>query len=129
MPLRQYPGPAAMGDTPPPLPRLTQFDFHPRLLDVPGVAVILFTRPGCGACQAMGRVLATWQGTPDAPTLFAVDAEVDTALVHEFEVFHLPALCVFRAGGYHGPLEAPPRLAQLREALARCLARPPREAP
>lgn len=127
--MRQHPGLAAMEDTSSPLPRLTQFDFHQRLLDVPGVAVILFTRPGCGACKAMGRVLAAWQGTPDAPALFAVDAEVDTALVREFEVFHLPALFVFRAGTYHGPLEAAPRLAQLREALASCLARPPREAP
>ena len=77
----------------------------------------------------MGRVLAAWHDTPDAPALFAVDAEVDTALVREFEGFHLPALCVFRAGTYHGPLEAAPRLARLREALASCLARPPREAP
>lgn len=112
-----------------PLPRLTQFDFHQRLMDVPGPAVALFTRQGCGACKVMGRVLADWQAEPDAPALFVVDAETDTALVREFEVFHLPALFVFRAGAYHGRLEAPPRLPLLREALAACLARPPEEAP
>ncbi|WP_019625947.1 thioredoxin family protein [Thioalkalivibrio sp. ALJT] len=112
-----------------PLPSLTQFDFHQRLMDLPGAAVILFTRQGCGACKVMGRVLADWREEADAPALFVVDAETDTALVREFEVFHLPALFVFRAGAYHGRLEAPPRLPLLRAALAAVLARPPEEAP
>ncbi len=111
------------------LPILTQFDFHQHLMDVPGPAVILFTRQGCGACKVMGRVLAEWQAAGDAPALFEVDAETDTALVREFEVFHLPALFVFQAGAYHGRLEAPPRLPLLREGLAAVLARPPEEAP
>nr|WP_196800377.1 MULTISPECIES: thioredoxin family protein [unclassified Thioalkalivibrio] len=108
---------------------MTQFDFHQRLMDIPEAAVILFTRQGCGACKVMGRVLADWREEADAPALFVVDAETDTALVREFEVFHLPALFVFRAGTYHGRLEAPPRLPLLREALAACLRRPPEEAP
>ncbi|AKJ94064.1 glutaredoxin [Thioalkalivibrio versutus] len=122
-------GTAAAAGTDGSLPRLTQFDFHQRLMDVPGSAVILFTRQGCGACKVMGRVLAEWQAAADAPALFVVDAETDTALVREFEVFHLPALFVFQAGAYHGRLEAPPRLPLLREALTACLARPPEEAP
>ena len=111
------------------LPRLTQFDFHHRLAQVPGTAVVLFTRRGCGACRGMGRVLEQWRAAGDAPALLVVDAETDTALVREFEVFHLPALFVFHGGAYHGRLEAPPRLPLLREALAACLARPAEEAP
>ncbi len=127
--MTQAPGAPSSTAADVPLARLTQFDFHQRLMDVPGAAVILFTRRGCGACKVMGRVLADWQAEPDAPALFVVDAETDTALVREFEVFHLPALFVFQSGGYHGRLEAPPRLPLLREALAACLARPPEEAP
>ncbi len=111
------------------LSRLTQFDFHQHLLEVPGPAVILFTRRGCGACKVMSRVLEQWQAESEAPALFVVDAETDTALVREFEVFHLPALFVFNAGAYHGRLEAPPRLPLLRKALTACLQRPPEEAP
>ncbi|MGM0552230.1 MAG: thioredoxin family protein [Pseudomonadota bacterium] len=108
---------------------MTQFEFHQHLSDVPGPAVVLFTRQGCGACKAMGRVLADWQAEPDAPALFVVDAETDTALVREFEVFHLPALFVFRDGHYHGRLEAPPHMPLLRAALVECLAADPEEAP
>ncbi len=125
----EHPGRPADITTASPLPRLTQFDLHSHLMDVPGPAVVLFTRPGCGACGAMARVLAEWQGATDAPALFAVDAEIDTALVREFEVFHLPALFVFRDGHYHGRLEAPPRLPLLRAALDARLAADPEEAP
>ncbi|WP_038052904.1 thioredoxin family protein [Thioalkalivibrio sp. ALJ1] len=114
---------------PEPLPRLTQFDFHQCLMDVSGPAVILFTRQGCGSCKVMGRVLAQWRTESDSPALFVVDAETDTALVREFEVFHLPALFVFHSGAYHGRLEAPPRLLLLRETLADVLSRPPEDAP
>lgn len=111
------------------LPALDAGGFHHRLQEVAGPAVILFTRRGCSACHAMGDALRRWQAEGDAPALFRVDAEVDTALVREFEIFHLPALFVFVDGEYHGPLQAPPRVPLLREALAARLRLPPEEAP
>ncbi|WP_024328282.1 thioredoxin family protein [Thioalkalivibrio sp. ALR17-21] len=117
--------PGASGD----LPALDAGGFHHCLQEVPGAAVVLFTRRGCSACHAMGDALRRWQVEGDAPALFCVDAEVDTALVREFEVFHLPALFVFVDGEYHGPLQTPPRVPLLREALQARLRQPPEEAP
>ena len=117
--------PAASGD----LPALDAGGFHHGLQEIAGPAVVLFTRPGCSACHAMGDALRRWRAEGDAPELFRVDAEVDTALVREFEVFHLPALFVFVDGEYHGPLQAPPRVPLLREALEARLRQPPEEAP
>ncbi|WP_019589066.1 MULTISPECIES: co-chaperone YbbN [unclassified Thioalkalivibrio] len=111
------------------LPALDAGGFHHRLQEVDGAAVVMFTRPGCSACHAMGDALRRWRAEGDAPELFRVDAEIDTALVREFEVFHLPALFVFLDGEYHGPLQAPPRVPLLRAALEERLRQPPEEAP
>ena len=94
--------PGASGD----LPALDAGGFHHCLQEVPGAAVVLFTRRGCSACHAMGDALRRWQVEGDAPALF-----------------------VFVDGEYHGPLQTPPRVPLLREALEARLRQPPEEAP
>jgi len=68
------------------------------------------------------------QSRPDI-RLFEVDSQRDEALAREFDVFHLPAVFIYRDGEYHAPLETEPRVAQLLQAMDAVLAEPAREAP
>lgn len=107
---------------------LSEFDFHPRLSASPGVAVVMFAGPDCGACKRLERQLPAWLGGR-AGHLYKVDAQKSMGLARAFEVFHLPALFVFVDGRYHAPLSAEAAPAPMRAALERLLREPAREEP
>ncbi len=110
------------------LAELTEFDFHPRLSASPGVAVVMFSGPHCGACKRLEKHLPDWLGKR-ADHLYKVDAARSAALAHAYEVFHLPSLFVFVNGHYHAPLEAEAAPEPMRAALANLLSLPAHEEP
>lgn len=107
---------------------LSEFDFHPRLAASPGVAVVMFSGPHCGACKRLEKQLPDWLGT-QASHLYKIDAQKSTALARAFDVFHLPSLFVFVDGHYHAPLSAEAAPGSMRAALDKLLAEPAREEP
>lgn len=113
----------------PQLQRLDQFDFHHRLEELPGVSLVIFTGPACGACKRLKRVL---EGEPllfEDLHLFEVDAQRDMALTREFGVFHLPAMFLYRDGTFHRELHSEALAGKLRSAIDTALAAPSQEAP
>ena len=111
------------------LPALSQFDFHARLEDTAGPALVAFTSPACGGCRHLRRVLQEVRRLQPGWHLFEVDAQRDQALVSEFEVFHLPAVFLFNDGEYHCELQAEARPGAIVEATVAALQHPAREAP
>ncbi|MGM0594633.1 MAG: thioredoxin family protein [Pseudomonadota bacterium] len=109
--------------------RLTQFDFHHRLVETGGVSLVYFTAPGCGACRRLKQLLETHREAFARLHLFEVDAQQDMALTREFEVFHLPSLFLFRDGQFHAPLHAEPTPTALLSAIDAALAAEALEAP
>jgi thioredoxin 1 len=107
---------------------LTEFDFHFRLSASPGVAIVMFSGPHCGACKRLEKHLPDWLGR-HAGHLYKVDAARSTALAHAYEVFHLPSLFVFVDGRYHGPLQAEAAPEPMRSALETLLSLPAHEEP
>jgi len=107
---------------------LSEFDFHPRLAASPGVAVVMFTGPHCGACKRLEKRLPEWLGGR-ASHLYKIDAQKSTALAHAYEVFHLPSLFVFVDGRYHAPLSAAAAPGPMLAALEQLLCEPAREEP
>ncbi len=107
---------------------LSEFDFHPRLAASPGVAVVMFSGPHCGACKRLERQLPDWLGG-QADHLYKVDAQRSTALARAYEVFHLPSLFVFVDGRYHAPLSVEAAPEPMRAALETLLAQPAHEEP
>jgi len=108
---------------------LDEFNFYPTLADSRGASLVLFTTPECGACRVYRRALRETQ-TPGAGfRVFVVDAGNSLALTREYEVFHLPALFLFRDGHFHARLDAAPVPRELRRAVADRLGRPAEEAP
>jgi thioredoxin 1 len=109
------------------LRRLDQSSFHHVLAATPGAGLVLFTAPACGACRRVKGLLA--QPLFGDLALFEVDAGEEMGLTREFEVFHLPALFLYRDGRYHRPVHAEAAATALRDAVDAALGAPAEEAP
>jgi hypothetical protein len=110
---------------------LDQFSFHHTLAEQPGLCLVIFTSRACASCRRWKRLLANYveRGEEPAIEVFEVDAERDLGLVREFEVFHLPALFLYREGRYHCELQSEARPEKFAAAIRTGLASPRQEAP
>ena len=108
--------------------RLHEGEFHKRLAAQPGLTLVMFAQPGCGACRRAEAVLPGWLAGA-VQRLVHVDAAAQAALAREFEVFHLPALHLYKDGQYHAPLNTEMTATAVRAAVAVAAAAPAREAP
>lgn len=106
---------------------IDEFHFHARLRQTPGAALVLFSSPDCGSCRQVERRLPAAVG-PDI-ALYKVDVQKSTALARQYEVFHLPALFLFRDGHYHAKLECEVTPEKLERAIEAALAGPAQEEP
>lgn len=106
---------------------IDEFGFHAKLGQSAGLALVLFASPDCGACRQVERRLL--QAADPKIALFKVDVQQSTALARQYEVFHLPALFLFRDGHYHARLDCEVTPERLGQAIAAALARPAEEEP
>lgn len=106
---------------------LDEFNFHAGVAHSAGTVLVLFSSPDCGACRGVERRLPGLVD-PDV-ALFRVDVQQSIALARQYEVFHLPALFLFKDGQYHAKVECEMTVDALRGAIASALARPPEEEP
>ncbi|HET9463878.1 MAG TPA: thioredoxin family protein [Thiobacillus sp.] len=108
--------------------RLAEGDFHACLAAAPGMAVVLFSAPHCGACRA-------WKGLlPEALSglahaLFEVDVSEATGMARYFGIFHLPTVYLYRDGRFHAELQCEARQAAIRQAVQSLLAAPTQDEP
>lgn len=112
-----------------PFAALSQFDFHARLADGAGPALILFTAAGCGSCRHLRGVLREVRRREPAWRIYEVDAERDAALTNEFEVFHLPTVFLFNDGNFHCQLQAEAGPSAIISATRSALQQAPQDAP
>ncbi|NOY67417.1 MAG: thioredoxin family protein [Gammaproteobacteria bacterium] len=99
---------------------LNTHEFHHVLEVQTGVSVVMFTSKGCGSCRVWTQLLTEYHNQHDI-TIFEVDAERDMALTNEFEVFHLPALFLYKGGQFHSPLQCEAQIVKLENAINDCL--------
>jgi len=111
------------------LPSLDQYDFHPRIANMTGTVLVMFTSPDCGGCRHLRQVFQEVRRREPGWQIFEVDAQRDPALTSEFEVFHLPTVFLFEDGVFHCQLEAEARTESIISATRNALQRPAREAP
>lgn len=108
--------------------RLAEGAYHRRLAAAPGVAVVLFSAPHCGACRAWKRLLPeALAGLADA--LFEVDVAEATGVARGYDIFHLPTVYLYRDGRFHAELQCPARPEAIRQAALGLLAAPAQEEP
>jgi len=89
-------------------------------------AAVLVTSPGCGSCKAYE---ALWPRLgarmPNDMLLATVEGGNASQLTAEWEVFHLPALLLYRKGEPWSSIEEQPDLDILALAFAKAMAAPP----
>ena len=75
------------------------------------------------------KLLADYAVLHDNVTLYQVDVERDTALAHEFGLFHLPALFLYLNGRFHCEFQSAARMEDLYASLTAAMGSPPQETP
>lgn len=108
---------------------LDQFNFHHTLEETGGLSLIYFTSPACGACRQLRSLFEQKPQPFAALNLFEVDAQREMALTHEFNLFHLPAMFLYRDGTFHAEIQAEPRPESILAAIEKALDAPAAEAP
>lgn len=107
---------------------LDEFDYHHVLARTPGPSLVLFSSPDCGSCRTVERLLPrAAAGVVDR--CFRVDVTRATALARAFDLFHLPALFLYRDGHFHAVIEAPVLPEALQRAIRAQLKAPAQEEP
>lgn len=90
--------------------------------------MVLFSAPQCGACRAWKALLP--QALADvASTFHEVDVAEATGVARCFDIFHLPAVYLYRDGQFHAELQCEARLETIRATTLRLLAAPPQDEP
>lgn len=108
--------------------RLAEGEFHRRLAATPGVAVVLFSAPHCGACRAWRKLLPLALAGV-AESFHEVDISEATGVAHYFGIFHLPTIYLYLAGQFHAELQCETQRDAIRETACRLLAAPAQEEP
>ncbi len=107
---------------------LDDSNFYHRLEETGGQSVVFFSRQGCASCRRWKRLLGGLAREQDI-SIFEVDVEQNMALANEYELFHLPALFLFKNGEFHSELHSEARLPAFLEALKQAGHAPAQEAP
>ena len=93
------------------------------------MSLVFFTHSLCSSCRAWKQLLQIYAASHQAIRIFEVDAETEMALTNEFEVFHLPALFLYKDGRYHAPLQSVASLEAIDQAITQLISMPAEEMP
>ena len=90
--------------------------------------MVLFTAAHCGACRAWKRLLPeALAGIADA--LYDVDVGEATGVARDYDIFHLPAIYLYRDGRFHAELQCAADAATVRQTALRLLGEAARDEP
>ena len=112
-----------------PIQNLDQFTYHHTLAAQRGTSVVMFTKSGCQSCAMWIKLLTQFKTQHQATTVFRVDTERDPGLARELDLFHLPALFLYRDGEYHAALQSEAKLDKFAAAVEAALGAPAQEHP
>lgn len=104
--------------------RLDPAEYYPLLDERQPPSLVIFTAPACGACRRLLVVID--EMAPIAGLdVFVVSAERAAGLIEELEIFHLPAIFLYRDGDLHAEIHAILRPDSLRAAIESAQLAPP----
>ncbi|MEB0039974.1 MULTISPECIES: thioredoxin family protein [unclassified Pseudomonas] len=98
---------------------LTDFDIDHRLLELPGVSLLIFTGAGCASCRWARRELPAFELPVDR--LCWIDAGDNGGAVQRYQVSGLPAMFVVRDGEFYGALHSRLTVTELSAGIKQAL--------
>jgi thioredoxin-like negative regulator of GroEL len=108
---------------------LDQFTFHHTLLETKGISLVLFYKSACNSCAYWRKVLLDYQRSNRHIRLFDADLELDPGLAQEFDIFHLPAMQIYKDGDYYGEVQCEAEHGNVSACIKKALSQPPQELP
>ena len=112
---------------------LDEFNFHPTISDTSGISLVFFTGPHCASCHHLRDLLILEKVQFDNHfsvfNAFEIKADKATALVNEFNVFHLPSAFLYKNGIFHCELQFQAHPQNIIDAIDLALSKPPEEEP
>ncbi len=109
--------------------RLVDGNFYDTLHTTQGVSLVVFTSMGCASCRAWKEVLKEYLSINADIVIYEVDAHESMALANEYEIFHLPALFLFKDGVFHSEVNCEANLEKIHQAITQSLHGPAQEEP
>ncbi|MDA8115587.1 MAG: thioredoxin family protein [Acidithiobacillus sp.] len=108
---------------------VSELGFWQRMATTQGLIILFFSSAGCHSCRIWRQLLTDYEATRDDLQAWEVDAGVDMGITQEFDVYHLPALFLFRDGRYQRPIQVEARAHALDRWLTEMADQPPEEMP
>ncbi|MEE9325708.1 MAG: thioredoxin family protein [Cocleimonas sp.] len=112
---------------------LDEFNFHSIIPETSGLALVFFSGPHCASCHHLRDLLIAQKQVFVSAFVefncFEVKADKATALVNEFNVFHLPSMFLYQDGTFHCELQSQAHSQKLIEAIELALSEPAEEEP
>lgn len=112
---------------------LDEFNFHQKIADAGGIALVFFSGPHCSSCHHLKHVLnEEFQKFTEHFSIFSafeIKADKAAALVNEFGVFHLPSMYLYKDCQFHCELHSEAVTTKLIEAIELALTEPAEEEP
>ena len=109
--------------------RLVDGNFYDTVHNTRGTVLVIFTCAGCASCRAWKEVLKDYLRLEPELVIFEVDAHESMALANEYEIFHLPAMFLFRDGKFHCELNCEANRERIQQAIHLALQGPAQEEP
>lgn len=100
---------------------LDEFSYHHVIEETLGLSLVFYTGPNCGSCHHLRDVLNEYLRQYDDLRVFEVDAVTSSALINEFNVFHLPSMFLYKEGQYHCEFHSEAMPIKIREAIAQAV--------
>jgi len=112
---------------------LDEFNFHQMVEESKGVFLVFFTGPHCGSCHHLRDLFVAeeiqFTSHFSEFSVFEIKADKASALVNEFNVFHLPTIFLYNDGQFHCELQTQAHPKKIIEAIELALKIPPNEEP
>lgn len=89
--------------------KVSELGFWQRMAAEQGLIILFFSSAGCHSCRIWRGLLREYEMTREDLRVWEVDAGIDMGLTREFDVYHLPALFLFKNGRYLRPLQVEAR--------------------
>jgi thioredoxin-like negative regulator of GroEL len=110
-------------------PQLSQFDLHHRIAENRAPTIVFFSSDGCSSCRHLQQILEQVQSRRPEWLVYEVDAQAEMGLTQEFEIFHLPAMFLFKKGNFHREISCEASPSAIEEAVTAAMRQPAQEAP
>ena len=109
------------------LESLSAFDYYLVLDNRQEPSLVCFTKPSCGGCRTLKKILLDSPLTIPSLRCFEVQVEDAYGIVEDLEIVHLPTMLLYYKGDLHREIFSVLRPQAIQQAIEIALSQPPQE--